>query len=96
MPIPVAGAHVGSISVEAKKAIRRVRLNVVDLVNAAVKPKLEVVCSVHLVQRGCKLSCVLAQSVVTIRVSADVRITGARLLIDKDRRHARESVAVQI
>src|SRR5262249_20943062 len=52
--ISVARTHIGTIAVEAEEAIRSVGLNVVDLVNAAVKPELDVVQAVHLVERGRK------------------------------------------
>jgi len=71
-------------------------LYVVDLVDAAVKSELDIVLAVYLVEDGRQLPCVLAQAVITIGVSADVGISGRRVLVNKDRRNAVESIGLQI
>ena len=47
-------------SVESEDADRGVGLDVVDLVNPAVKPEFDFVLAMHLVERGSQLSGVLA------------------------------------
>jgi len=58
--IPIAGTRIRAIAVEAEEAIGRVGLDVVNLVNPAVKTELDVMLTVHFVERGGKLSCILA------------------------------------
>ncbi len=91
-----AGAGIGTVCIEGEEANGGVGLDVVDLVDPAVKSKLDLVRAVHLVERGRKLSGVLAQPVVSVRIGADVGITSTRVLIDKDRWHPLESVALQV
>jgi hypothetical protein len=68
-------AGTGSIRIEAEEANWSVGLYVVNLVDAAVKPELDLVLAVYLVQVADKLSCVLAQTVIAIGICADIRIS---------------------
>ena len=63
--------------IEGEEADRSVRLNVIHLVDTAVKAKLDLVRAVNLVERGRELSSVLAQPVIAIRIGANIGIAGA-------------------
>ena len=89
-------AGIGTAGIEGEDAIGRVGLDIIDLVDPAVKPELDLVRAMHFVERGCKLSRVLAQPVVSIRIGTDVGRAVIRVLIDKDRGHAGETIALQV
>ncbi len=67
---------VRTITVEAEEADGSVGLDVVDLVNPAVKAEFEIVLAMNFVDRGRKLSRVLAQAVVAVGIGADVGVPG--------------------
>jgi hypothetical protein len=88
-----AGARVGAILVEAELADRGVGLDVVDLVNSSVEAKLQFMRATHLVECDRKLSGILSQPVVAIRIGADVGVSGAGVLVDEDCRDPFEAIA---
>ena len=65
------GAGVGTVGIEGEDAIGCVGLDVIDLVDPAVKPELDLVRTMHFVERDRELSGVLAQSVVAVGIGAD-------------------------
>ena len=80
--------------VEAEKTNGRIGLNVVHLVNPAVKSELDVVGAVYLVERGRQLSCVLAEAVIAVGIGTDIGVAGRGVLVDKDRGHSREPIGL--
>ena len=52
MAIPIARTHIRTVSVETEEADRSVSLDVVNLVNPAIKAEFQIVFAVDLVDRG--------------------------------------------
>src|SRR5215469_17159369 len=89
-----AGAGISAIGVEAEESNGSVGLDVVNLVNSAIKPELDLVLAVYLVERGRELSCVLAQAVIAVGIGANIGISGRGVRVDKDRGNSLEPVGL--
>ena len=90
------GTAIRTALIEAEEADGRIGLNIVHLVHPAVEAELEFVRAVNLVERDSKLSGVLAQPVIAIRVGSQVGVPCRKIGVEKNRGHAREPVALQI